>query len=112
LASLLSPYPSLASTSLDAVSIIKTIATLPSDAPETLILKHAFADAIKTIWAVMCGISGLALIATLGIKGYKLDQALVGEQRFVDGMRTIEDSKRDEEGRMTDPNSATDIQEK
>lgn len=87
MSSILYLYASLPSTSLDALTLIKTIGTLPSDAPETLILKHAFADSIKTIWAVMCGIAGLALIATLGIKRYKLDQELTGEQGFVEGVR-------------------------
>ncbi|KUJ06829.1 MFS general substrate transporter [Mollisia scopiformis] len=90
ISSILAPYPSLSTTSLDALTLISTIRSLPSDAPETLVLKHAFADAIKTIWAVMCGIAGLALIASLGVRGYELDQALSGEQGFVDGVRSDE----------------------
>jgi hypothetical protein len=53
-------------------------------AAESSILKHAYADAIKTIWAVMCGLAGAALIATIFIKEYTLDQEHFGEQGYVD----------------------------
>lgn len=86
ISSILAPYPNLSSTSLDALTLISKIRTLPSDAPETLVLKHAFADAIKTIWVVMCGIAGISLFASLGVRGYKLDQELTGEQGFVDAV--------------------------
>jgi len=115
MASILAVYPTLSHISLDALTLISTIRTLPSHAPETLILKHAFADAIKTIWAVMCGIAGLALIATLGVKGYKLDQALSGEQGFLDGVMdavVVAQSQKDEESGVTLSSSVIDVQEK
>jgi hypothetical protein len=115
MSSILAPYPSLSSTSLDALTLIKAIRTLPSNAPETLILKHAFADAIKTIWSVMCGIAGIALIASLGVKGHNLDQALSGEQRFVDSVRNngvVEESGIDEVMQVTPRPSVTDEDEK
>jgi hypothetical protein len=115
MSSILAPYPSLSSTSLDALTLIKTIRTLLSDAPQTLILKHAIADAIKTIWAVMCGIAGIALIASLGVKGYKLDQALSGGQGFVDGDRSngaMDESERDGTAQMTPQPSEIAVEEK
>ena len=63
----------------------------------------------------MCGIAGLALIATLGVKGYKLDQALSGEQGFMDGVRdngVVAQSQGDMESGITVPSSVTDVQEK
>jgi hypothetical protein len=33
-------------------------------------LKTAFVNALKTVWEVMCGLSGLALLASLVLKGY------------------------------------------
>lgn len=113
--SILAPYASLSSTSLDALTLIKTIDTLPTNAPETLILKHAFADAIKTIWAVMCGIAGVALIASLGVRGYKLDQVLTGEQGFIDAVRNngvIDDSERSDSVQTTAHPSEIDAKEK
>jgi hypothetical protein len=68
--------------SLDAISIIRDISSLPP--AQSNILKHAYADAIKIIWATMCGLSGVALIATFFVKEYTLDQMLAGEQGFVD----------------------------
>jgi hypothetical protein len=82
----LSPYPELYMTSSDAISIIGQISSLPPI--QSNILKHAYADAIKTIWATMCGLSGVALIATCFVNEYTLDQTLAGEQGFVDSGKT------------------------
>jgi hypothetical protein len=102
----LSPYPSLSNTTLDSITLIGTIRRLPSDAPETLILKHAFANSIKTIWAVMAGLAGVALIASLGVKEYEIDQQLSGDQGFMDeaSAENIEVKvQSDEEGGITPP---------
>jgi hypothetical protein len=73
-------------TSLDAISIIREISSLPP--VQSSILKHAYADAIKVIWATMCGLSALAMMATFFVKEYTLDQMLSGEQVFVDSGRS------------------------
>lgn len=36
------------------------------------------------------GLRGLSLLATLGIRGYELDQELSGEQGFVEGRKLNE----------------------
>jgi hypothetical protein len=77
-------YPDLARYSADAISLIKQMRSLPQESAMTLILKHAFANSIKIVWVVMCGLAGLALLATVFIKGYDLNQALATEQGFVD----------------------------
>src|SRR5450756_1371378 len=77
-------YPDLAKYSADAISLIKQMRTLPQGDAMTLVLKHAFANSIKIVWVVMCGLAGLALFATVFIKGYDLNQALATEQGFVD----------------------------
>jgi hypothetical protein len=68
------------------VDIIKS---LPENAVETIHLKIAFANALKTVWEVMCGLSGLALLASLVLKRYDLDQGLQTEQGFVSGAQRI-----------------------
>jgi hypothetical protein len=55
----------------------------------TLVLKHAFANSIKIVWVVMCGLAGLALLATVFIKRYDLNQALATEQGFVDAGKGV-----------------------
>jgi EmrB/QacA subfamily drug resistance transporter len=68
--------------SLDAVAIVKTISSLPADLPQVLHIKAAFGSALQVVWAVMCGLAGIALIASCFVKRYGLDQALQTEQGF------------------------------
>ncbi len=63
--------------------------SLPAGAEETIILKAAFAKAIQIVWAVMCGLGGAALLASLFVDSFDLNQALVTEQGFVDGKKSI-----------------------
>lgn len=46
------------------------------------ILKTALAHSIRPIWALMCGLAGLALMTTVFIKHYDLNQKLTTEQGF------------------------------
>lgn len=75
-------------TSLDAISMINKIESLPQIQSD--ILKHVYADAIKVIWATMCGLSGIALIATLFVAEYTLDQMLASEQGFLESEKAEE----------------------
>ena len=79
-------YPLLADKaaeySRDAASLVRIIKSIPTDNPQRLELMHAYADSIKTIWAVMCGLAGVALILSFFIKGLSLDVALDTEQGF------------------------------
>jgi MFS family permease len=70
--------------SLDAVALVQTIGHLPPELPQVLHVKTGFADALKVIWAVMCGVSGIALIASYFVEKYTLDQAINTEQGFRD----------------------------
>ncbi|KAL9609598.1 MAG: hypothetical protein Q9167_005641 [Letrouitia subvulpina] len=82
----LASYPALSrsatSYSLDVVALIRQINVMPSSDPQKHILQNALSKSIGTIWAVICGLAGLALITTLCIKHYNLDQELVTEQGF------------------------------
>jgi EmrB/QacA subfamily drug resistance transporter len=71
--------------SLDAVALVQTMSHLPSDSSQAQHLKSGFTDALKTIWIVMCGLSGIALFASLFVERYALDRAILTEQRFRDG---------------------------
>jgi ABC-type long-subunit fatty acid transport system fused permease/ATPase subunit len=89
----LEAFPDLASNatrySLDAVALVEIIKSLPQNSIETIYLKTAFANALKAVWEVMCGLSGLALLASLVLKRYDLDQGLQTEQGFVSGAQSI-----------------------
>jgi EmrB/QacA subfamily drug resistance transporter len=82
----LAGYPSLSdsavSYSLNVVSLIRQINAMPDADPTKTILKTALAHSIRPIWALMCGLAGLALMTTVFIKGYDLDQKLATEQGF------------------------------
>ena len=55
---------------------------MPAGDPQTVFLKTALSHGIRTIWAVMCGLAGLALATTLFMKHYDLNRKLVTEQGF------------------------------
>ncbi len=82
----LASYPSLSgsavSYSLNVVSLIRQINTMPDGDPMKMILKTALAHSIRPIWALMCGLAGLALMTTVFIKHYDLNQKLTTEQGF------------------------------
>lgn len=82
----LEKYPSLASSatlySLDVVALIRQINKLPGSDPTKRLLEDALSKSIGTIWAVMCGLAGIALISTIFLGHYDLNQALVTEQGF------------------------------
>lgn len=71
--------------SLDAVALVITINGLPRQATQTLQLKMAFASALRTVWAVMCGLAALATVANLFVQSYDLNQVHVTEQGFMGG---------------------------
>ena len=79
-------YPSLADNatqySLDVESLIRTINSLPSHAPETIILKDALSHGIRTIQTMLCGLSGVARVASMVLRHFELNQVLVTEQGF------------------------------
>ncbi|MCJ1371476.1 hypothetical protein MMC20_002693 [Loxospora ochrophaea] len=68
--------------SLDVVGLVGTINSMPRGDPQTIILKTAFSNSIRTIWAVMCGLAGVALLSAIWVKHYDLNQNLVTEQGF------------------------------
>ena len=86
MASNLANHPELSgsgtSYSLDVVALIRQINAMPSNNPQKPILQVALSKSIDTIWLVMCGLAGLALISTIFIKQYNLDQEIMTEQGF------------------------------
>ena len=76
MAAILAGYLSLSGSavlySLDVVTLIRQINGMPAGNPQTVFLKTALSYSIRTIWAVICGLAGLALATTLFIKHYDL----------------------------------------
>ncbi|KAI9812466.1 MAG: hypothetical protein M1827_004697 [Pycnora praestabilis] len=79
-------YPLLAARaneySQDASGLVQVIRGMAEGSEEKLQLITSYADALKIVWAVMCGLAAVALVASLFIKGLSLDVALDTEQGF------------------------------
>lgn len=75
--------PSLASKAVeysrDASSLVQTIRQMPDGVNKTQLIT-AYADSLKIVWAVMCALSGIALIGSIFIKHESLDRKLETEQ--------------------------------
>lgn len=66
--------------SQNAAGLVHIIQEMSNDLPQKAMLLHAYADGLKLVWAVMCGISGVALIASLFTEHYSVDVVLETEQ--------------------------------
>ena len=101
-------YPELASQAVDlskdASALAQIIQGMPLGQTRTD-LSQAYADALKVIWAVMCGLSALGLLSSLFVRELSLDRLLVSPQQLaaikkkavVDEEKT-ESAARSEEG--------------
>ncbi|KAE8136541.1 major facilitator superfamily domain-containing protein [Aspergillus pseudotamarii] len=61
----------------DASALAAVIKTLPADLRYPV--KNAYAEALATLWAVMCGFAGLGLITSVFVKEYQLGHISVHE---------------------------------
>lgn len=78
--------PMAAQYSQDATQLVSMIQAMPLGLARTQLIQ-AYADALKVIWAVMCGLSAVAGIASLFTHAYSLDQALQTEQGVMPDRR-------------------------
>jgi len=60
----------------NAEGFVPTLASLPKDDANTLALQSAYAWALRRLWAILCGLSGLSLLLSLGIGTHSLDRVL------------------------------------
>ena len=82
--------PNAAAYSADAAALVQLIKSLP--AHQALLkarLVAGYVDALRIVWAVMCGLAGVALLASLMTKDLSLDRALETEQGFCYGERPV-----------------------
>ena len=90
--------PSLASQageySKDASSTVLTIQSLPNTNNKRFLVQ-AYADSLKIVWAVMCALSGVAMLGSIFIRKVSLDRALNSEQRLKEvGSRNGQDREK------------------
>ena len=65
--------------SKDASGLVQTLKSMP-DSETKQDLVHAYADSLKIVWAVMCALSGVAMLLSFFIRRQSLDRALATEQ--------------------------------
>ena len=77
-------YPDLArnATALakDASGLVQVIKSIPEGTQERTAIVDAYADALKSVWAVMAGLAFVALVLSLGTKGLDLNAKIETEQ--------------------------------
>jgi hypothetical protein len=94
-------YPSIAvhasEWSADSTALVEVIKAMPPSLARTDLVQ-SYADALKIIWAVMCALAGVALIASLWTEHFDLDVALATDQGFVErGSGDVEKDGSDNE---------------
>ncbi|OBT64516.1 hypothetical protein VE03_05289 [Pseudogymnoascus sp. 23342-1-I1] len=93
----ISAYPALKSKaveySLEAASLAQIIKAMPAGQDKTDLIQ-AFADSLKIVWALMCGLAGIGFLASLFIKDYPLDRFVPAAQAVV-AEEKVEDNEKD-----------------
>ncbi|PLN86151.1 major facilitator superfamily domain-containing protein [Aspergillus taichungensis] len=83
-------YPALAlmaaEYSQDAAGLVQVIRRMP-DGAEKRDLQVAYTDSLRVVWAVCCGICGVAFLMSFLTKKYDLDRAMESSQTLRDGKR-------------------------
>lgn len=76
----------------DASALVNVIKAM-ADGPAKEQLKESYADALKIVWAVICGLAFVGLVSSLATRHFSLDVALDTEQGFLDGKRVVDEEK-------------------
>ncbi|CAG8900315.1 unnamed protein product [Penicillium nalgiovense] len=77
--------------SQDASGLVQVIRDM-SDGQDKSDLKKAYADSLRIVWAICCGLCGLAMLLSFGTESYDVDRALDTTQ----GLRTEKADDSDE----------------
>lgn len=64
----------------DGAALAQQIKTIKDSNDRTMVIQ-VYADSLKTVWAVLCGAAGLALLTSLVIKDLSLDRQFVSPQQ-------------------------------
>ncbi|KAL1301487.1 hypothetical protein AAFC00_005733 [Neodothiora populina] len=68
----------------DSSALVQVIKNMPPGL-ERALLVQSYADALKIVWAVICGLAFLGLCTSLFTRHFSLDRPLETDQGFVDG---------------------------
>ena len=73
---------------------------MPIGNPDRRDLVQSYADALKTVWIVMCALAAVAMVASAWTEGLDLNRALETEQGFLREEKGRGGGKEEEEGRI------------
>lgn len=71
----------------DASALVEVINGMADGSAEKRELRKAYSDSLDIVWVVICALSGVALIASLFLKEYDLNQAQETEQGFTEAKK-------------------------
>lgn len=86
----------------DASSLVQYIHTLPKSSTERSLIENLYAKALVIVWAVMCGIGGLAFLLSLLTEDYTLNQAFSSKQGLRGSSSDVENSGGSTEVKKTE----------
>ncbi|KAI9675663.1 MAG: hypothetical protein M1817_001030 [Caeruleum heppii] len=70
----------------DASALVEVIKSIPANQlPLKTGLVESYVSALRTVWIVMCALSALSLVLSLGTRKLSLDRELVTDQGFLGG---------------------------
>lgn len=78
----------------DASALVEVIKDMQEGAQKEA-LKQSYADALKIVWAVLCGLAFVGLVSSLATRHFSLDVELETEQGFVEGKKAGDEEKID-----------------
>ncbi|KAI9852378.1 MAG: hypothetical protein M1838_000900 [Thelocarpon superellum] len=84
----------------DAASLVQVINQMDVANPQRTPLVQSYADALKTVWLVMCALAAVALLTSFFVKSYSLDQAHDTEQGFQHQRKPKDVEEKDGTGEM------------
>lgn len=96
----ISKYPLIsahaADWSADATRLVEIIKVMPDGLAKTDLIQ-SYADALKTVWIVMCALSAVALIVSFWTEHFSLDRALETDHGFKYEEKSTKDGDFEEQ---------------
>ncbi|KAK3177197.1 hypothetical protein OEA41_008526 [Lepraria neglecta] len=84
--------PKASEYSADASALVQIIKSMQEGLAKDQLMQ-SYADSLKTVWAVMCGLAFIALLSSFFIRGLDLDRAFESEQMFRYETNTVDEEK-------------------
>jgi hypothetical protein len=88
--------PKAAEWSKDAAGLVQVIKAMDEGLMKTQLVQ-AYANSLKVVWVSMCGLAAVALVTSLFVKEFSLQQEMVTEQGFKQKTKVVDAESSDTE---------------